>query len=93
MKYGLCVPLGGQEGVNKMKDKIYIHDFLTGLRITVDANNGSFTIEQNNNLAIGINTNTIAKIIKVVSTYGKDKLYKALVYYVSNGETSVIRGF
>ena len=76
-----------------MKDKIYIYDFLTGFRAIVDINTGNFTIEQNNNLAMGINTNTIAKIIKVVSTYGKDKLYKALVYYVSNGETTVIRGF
>ena len=76
-----------------MKDKIYIHDFLAGFRAIVDINTGNFTIEQNNNLALGINTNTIAKIIKVVSTYGKDKLYKALVYYVSNGETTVIRGF
>ena len=76
-----------------MKDKIYIHDFLAGFRAIVDINTGNFTIEQNNNLAIGINTNTISKIIKVVSTYGKDKLYKALVYYVSNGETTDIRGF
>ena len=76
-----------------MKDQIYIHDFSTGSRAIVDINTGNFTIEQNNNLAMGINTNTIAKIIKVVSTYGKDKLYKALVYYVSNGETTVIRGF
>ena len=76
-----------------MKDKIYIYDFLAGFRAIVDINTGNFTIEQNNNLAMGINTNTIAKIIKVVSTYGKDKLYKALVYYVSNGETTVIRGF
>ena len=76
-----------------MKDKIYIHDFLTGFRAIVDINTGNFTIEQNNNLTMGINTNTIAKIIQVVSTYGKDKLYKALVYYVSNGETTVIRGF
>ena len=76
-----------------MGNKVYIHDFLTGFRAIVDINTGNFTIEQNNNLAIGINTNTIAKIIKVVSTYGHDKLYKALVYYVSNGETTVIRGF
>ena len=76
-----------------MKDKIYIYDFLAGFRAIVDINTGNFTIEQNTNLAMGINTNTIAKIIKVVSTYGKDKLHKALVYYVSNGETTVIRGF
>lgn len=76
-----------------MGNKVYIHDFLTGFSAIVDINTGNFTIEQNNNLAIGINTNTIAKIIKVVSTYGKDNMYKALVYYVSNGETTVIRGF